>query len=572
MRRICFFVDAVACGPRRDLRHSCPGGIPDGSRAVFLPGTVGGRTLLVNETGAAPAKAAARPVEPATGAARPTPTAPATVPRAQLRTVMAGALLAMMLAALDQNIVNTALPRMVADLGGMTHIAWVVTAFMLTSTTTTPLYGKLSDMYGRRALFFVAITVFLAGSLMCGAAQSMAQLILFRALQGLGAGGLMVLAQSAIGDVVSPRERPRYQGLFTGTFALASVAGPLLGGVITSALSWRWVFYVNLPIGIVALAMIAIGLRKPPARKSRPIDYAGTLLLAGTTTGLLLLLAWGGSEFPWASPQLLGLALLTVLLFGLFLWRERSAPDPLIRLALFRNPVVARGIGVGGMMTFAILGSTVFLPLYFQLVLGMSPALAGAMLLPQVAGMMLSSIVGGHIVSRIGHNKPFLLAGLGFESAALMSLAFFAAIAAPAWVFLIAMAMLGLGMGMGMPNLTTAVQNAVQYREIGAATGAMSFVRSLGGALGVAASGAIMAAQLLAANAGSTIDVTALTARGTEALATLTPAQLAAISAAYRGALTGCFLLSGVVMCVAFLIVTGLKEQALRDRLDDQRP
>jgi EmrB/QacA subfamily drug resistance transporter len=496
---------------------------------------------------------------------------PSTGSRASLRAVMAGALLAMMLAALDQNIVNTALPRMVGDLGGMTHISWVVTAFMLTSTTTTPLYGKLSDMYGRRPLFFVAITVFLAGSLLCGAAQSMAELILFRALQGLGAGGLMVLAQSAIGDVVSPRERPRYQGLFTGTFALSSVAGPLLGGVITTALSWRWVFYVNLPIGIVALAMIAIGLRRPPARKHRPVDYAGTLLLAGTTTALLLLLAWGGTEYPWLSWQIIGLALLVAVLFVLFLWREGTAPDPLIRLGLFRNPVVSRGIGVGGMMTFAMLGSTVFLPLYFQLVLGMSPAAAGAMLLPQVAGMMLSSIVGGRIVSRLGHNKPFLLAGLGLEAAALMSLAGLASLAAPPWMFLFSMAMLGLGMGMGMPNLTTAVQNAVTYREIGAVTGASNFARSLGGAVGVATSGAIMAARLKATLSGGRLDVEALTAHGTEALAQFSPEQLAGISGAYRSALTGCFLLSGVVMTTAFVLVLGLKEQALRDDLDESR-
>ncbi len=534
------------------------------ARGSTAPAAAGAAPVLAAPVVAAPVLAA-----PAANAGS---SAPGNVPRAQLRTVLAGALLAMMLAALDQNIVNTALPRMVGDLGGMTHIAWVVTAFMLTSTTTTPLYGKLSDMYGRRALFFVAIGIFLAGSLMCGAAQSMAELILFRALQGFGAGGLMVLAQSAIGDVVSPRERPRYQGLFTGTFALASVAGPLLGGIITSALSWRWVFYVNLPIGIVALVMIAIGLRKPTARKARPIDYAGTLLLAGTTTALLLLLAWGGTEFPWMSAEVLGMAVLAALLFGAFLWRERRAPEPLIRLALFNNPVVARGIGVGGMMTFAMLGSTVFLPLYFQLVLGMSPAVAGAMLLPQVAGMMLTSIVGGHIVSRLGRNKPFLLAGLGLEAVALASLAGLAMLAAPPWLFLISMAMLGLGMGMGMPNLTTAVQNAVAYREIGAATGAMNFVRSLGGALGVATSGAIMAARLLASEAGSTVDVGALATRGTAALATFSPAQIAAVSSAYRTALTGCFLLSGVVMSTAFVVVLGLKEQALRDRIEDVRP
>ncbi len=492
------------------------------------------------------------------------------VPSAHLRTVMAGALLTMVLAALDQNIVNTALPRIVGDLGGMAHISWVVTAFMLTATATTPLYGKLSDIYGRRRLFFVAILLFLTGSLLCGAAQSMGQLIGFRALQGLGAGGLLVLAQSAIGDVVSPRQRPRYQGLFTGTFALASIAGPLLGGLITSALSWRWVFYVNLPIGIVAMAMIAIGLRKPPSGQARPIDYAGALLLTGATAALLLLLAWGGAEFPWVSRDSAGLAVATVTLVGLFIWREARAPEPLIRLSLFRNPIFARGVAVGGMMAFAMLGSTVFLPLYFQWVLGMDPAVAGLMLLPQVVGMVLTSIIGGRIVSRLGRNKPFLLAGLGLEAVALASLAAFAFVGAAPGAFLVSMGALGMGMGMGMPNLTTAMQNAVAHRELGGATGALTFARSLGGAVGVAASGAIMSARLAATSTGTggTFNMRALTG-GMQAVSHLTPAQQAGISAAYRTALTGCFLLSAVVMTAAFILVLGLPERTLRSDIEE---
>ncbi len=492
-----------------------------------------------------------------------------TAPPAQLRTVLAGALLAMVLAALDQNIVNTALPRMAADLGGMAHLSWVVTAFMVTATTTTPLYGKLSDIYGRRTLFFVAILVFLVGSLLCGAAQTMGQIIAFRAIQGLGAGGLLTLAQAAIGDVVSPRDRPRYQGLFTGTFALSSVAGPLLGGLITSALSWRWVFYVNLPVGILALVMIAIGLRKPPSGQRRPIDYAGAALLAGSTSALLLLLAWGGTEFNWVSRDSLGMAVLTAVLIGLFIWRESRAPEPLIRLPLFRNQVFARGVAVGGMMTFAMLGSTVFLPLYFQLVLGMDPAVAGAMMLPQVVGMLLTSVIGGRIVSRLGHNRPFLLTGLGLEAIALASLAGFAFIAAPASIFLISMGVLGLGMGMGMPNLTTAVQNAVAHRELGAATGAMTFVRSLGGAVGVAASGTIMTARLADAFSSAGLDLHILTAHRMQALSHFTPVQQAAVSMAYRTALTGCFLLSGVVMTLAFVLVLGLPEITLRSQIEE---
>jgi len=490
-------------------------------------------------------------------------------PAVRLPIVLAGALLAMLLAALDQNIVNTALPRMVGDLGGMAHLSWVVTAFMLTSTTTTPIYGKLSDLYGRRRLFLVAISAFLAGSLLCGAAQSMGQLIGFRALQGLGAGGLLVLAQSVIGDVVPPRQRPRYQGLFSGTFGLASVAGPLLGGFITSALSWRWVFYVNLPVGILAMALIAVGLRNSPAGRVRPVDYAGAFLLAGATAALLLL-AWGGTEFPWESLDSAALAAGTAVLVGLFLWRESRAPEPLIRLALFRNPVFARGVAVSGMMTFAMLGSTVFLPLYFQLVLDMDPAVAGAMMLPQVGGMLLTSVVGGRIVARLGRNKPFLLAGLGLEAAALASLAGFASIGAAPAAFLVSMGALGLGMGMGMPNLTTAVQNAVAHRELGAATGAMTFVRSLGGALGVAVSGAIMAARLAAsvAQAGDGVALEMLTRHGAQAMPGLAQGQQAGIGAAYRTALTGSFLLSAAVMAGAFVLVVGLPELKLRSEIE----
>ncbi|WP_428486752.1 DHA2 family efflux MFS transporter permease subunit [Rhodopila sp.] len=519
------------------------------------------------------ARPAGAPVATSFASSSPLP-APrnATAPAAQLRTVLAGALLAMVLAALDQNIVNTALPRMAGDLGGMSHLSWVVTAFMLTSTTTTPLYGKLSDIYGRRTLFFVAILVFLVGSLLCGAARSMEQIIAFRALQGLGAGGLLVLAQAAIGDVVSPRERPRYQGLFTGTFALSSVAGPLLGGFITSALSWRWVFYVNLPVGLLALVMIAIGLRKPPSGQRRSIDYAGALLLTGATAALLLLLAWGGTEFGWISVDSAGLLIMTAVLFGLFIWQEGRAPEPLIRLPLFRNPVFARGVAVGGMMAFAMLGSTVFLPLYFQLVLGMDPAVAGMMLLPQVAGMLLSSIVGGRIVTRLGRNKPFLLTGLGLEAIALASLAAFAFIGASPVAFLVSMGALGLGMGMGMPNLTTAVQNAVAHRELGAATGAMSFARSLGGALGVATSGTIMSARLATAGAHGTLNLAALNAHGMQALSRLSSVQQAAVSVAYRTALMGCFLLSGVMMTAAFILVLGLPERTLRSEIEETSP
>jgi EmrB/QacA subfamily drug resistance transporter len=488
---------------------------------------------------------------------------------ANRRIVLSGALLAMMLAALDSSIVNTALPRMVADLGGLAHLSWVVTAFMLCSTITTPLYGKLSDSYGRRAMFGVSIAIFLLGSVLCGAARTMDALIAFRAVQGLGAGGLLVLAQAMIGDVVSPRERPRYQGLFTATFGLASVAGPLLGGIITQLLSWRWIFYVNLPIGILAIIMIRLGLRHlataQPSGQARRIDYPGAALLTGLTTSLLLLLAWGGNEFPWLSADSLALSLLTLAFLLLFTWREAHAAEPIIRLALFKNHVFARGSLVGGMVMFAMLGALVFLPLYFQLVFGMSPTASGAMILPQVACMLFSSILGGRIVSRYGHYQPFLLAGIGFQTLALATLGFLAIYSAPPLFFLIVLGLLGLGIGMAMPNLTNAIQNAVAYNELGAATGAMVFIRSLGGALGVAASGAILSARLAAARA--TGHFPALNAHSIRALASLPDAQRTAIAQAYRTALSGSFLLCGAVMIAAFLLVLSLPEIKLRNEI-----
>ena len=378
-----------------------------------------------------------------------------------------------------------------------------------------------------------------------------------------------MLAQATIGDVVPPRERPRYQGLFTATFALASVAGPVLGGIITQTLSWRWIFYVNLPIGALALTMIRLGLRnlgtaQPPGH-ARRIDYLGTALLTGLTTSLLLLLAWGGNQFPWISADSLGMSLLTLAFLFLFTWCEALAPEPIIRLALFRNRIFARGSVVGGMVMFAMLGALVFLPLYFQLVLGMSPTASGAMILPQVGCMVLSSVLGGRIVSRYGHYRPFLLAGLGLETLSLAILAILARYDAPPILFLVVMGTLGLGMGMGMPNLTNAMQNAVAYNELGAATGAMVFIRSLGAAVGVAASGAILSAHLAAARATGHIPV--LNAHTVRALASLPAAQRIAIAHAYRTALSASFLVCGAVMIVAFLLVLSLPEIKLRSEI-----
>lgn len=486
----------------------------------------------------------------------------------RLRMVFGGLMLAMVCAALDQNIVNTALPSVVSDLGGLSHLSWIVTAFMLTSTATTPIYGKLSDMYGRRRLFTVSIVIFLAGSMLCGTAQSMTQLIVFRALQGLGAGGLMTLAQTVIGDLVPPRERGRYQGLFTGAFAVSSVAGPLLGGVLTTQLSWRWVFYVNLPVGGIALALILAGLRARTEHRRHRVDIEGAALLTGATTAVLLLLSWGGVDFSWMSPMSFLLVLLAVGLALAFCFQERRAAEPIIALGLFRNAVFSHCVAASGMMSFAMMGSLVFVPLYFQLVLGMSPTQAGLMLLPQIAGMMSTSVLGGRFVSSTGRLLPFLIAGVGLEAVGLAGFAVLAMLDSPPAGFGVALLALGLGMGMGMPNVTTALQNAVQPGEMGTATSAMAFIRSLGGALGVAVAGGVMGARLQARlqEAMPGVDVQSLLDRGLTEIAGLHGAERALLDGAYRAAISGSMLVNGAVMTLAFLLVCTLPAQTLRGR------
>jgi EmrB/QacA subfamily drug resistance transporter len=488
------------------------------------------------------------------------------VPR--LRLTFAGLMLAMAIAALDQNIVNTALPRVVSDLGGLAHLSWIVTAFMLTSTATTPLYGKLSDMHGRRALFGVSIIVFLIGSALCGLAQSMTGLILFRAVQGLGAGGLMTLAQATIGDLVSPRERGRYQGLFTSVFAVSSVAGPLIGGLLTTELSWRWVFYVNLPIGAAALALIMAGLPPRTTTRYHRLDYEGAVLLTGASTATLLLLSRGGTAMPWLSAPSLGLAGLALLLLVLFILQEERAAEPIIGLHLFRNRIAATCIFMSGMMSFGMFGALVFAPLYFQLVMGMSPTQAGLMLLPQIGMMMIVSIVSGRLVSRSGRVRPYVVAGVGLEALGLAAVAVFSWLDAPPAAFLLALAALGCGMGMGMPNVTTCLQNAAAARDMGAAISTQVFLRAIGSALGVAVSGAVMTKRLhgLLEARMPGLNIAALLERGITEIASLEPAQRLLLDDAYRRAIATSMLVSSLAMLTAFFLVMTLPAQILRGR------
>jgi len=477
-------------------------------------------------------------------------------------------MLALTLASLDQNIVSTALPRIVSDLGGLAHLSWVVTAFMVTSTISTPLYGKLSDMYGRKPLFFTAIIIFLIGSVLCGMAESMFQLILFRALQGLGAGGLITLAQTTVGDLIAPRERGKYQGLFGAVFAACSVAGPLLGGVITDALSWRWIFYVNLPVGAAALFLIAIGLRRHTQNVRRKIDYPGAALLTGGTVCLLLFLSWGGSVYPWLSPITILLASLAALFYTLLAAQEHRAEEPILPPLLFRNPVFVVAVSVIGLNAMALFGSLVYLPLFFQLVLGASPSRAGLMMAPMMGGVIVASVTGGRLIAKTGRYKIFPVIGLVVGAGSFLTLAW--AALGDKGVPVIETALVGLGCGLGlvMPNLTVAIQNSVDRAHLGVATSVSGFIRSLGGALGVAVSGAVVAIRLRdflpvawtqpGVAGGNLLEL------GVQQIAQIPPAQHEMLRNAYRHAIATTFFTGAGVAALAFVIVLFLPERPLR--------
>ena len=492
------------------------------------------------------------------------------VTRREIRTVFAGLMLALALAALDQNIVGTALPMIVSDLGGLSHLSWVVTAFLLTSTTTTPLYGKLSDMYGRKPLFVISILIFLAGSCLCGLSRTMTELVLFRGIQGLGAGGLITLAQTTIADLVAPRERGRYQGLFGAVFAFSSIAGPLLGGFITDWLSWRWIFYVNLPVGTLALCLIVFGFRRPQQTVSHRIDYAGVMFLCAGTTTLLLVLTWGGVAYPWGSPFIVGMALASALSFALLVRQELRAAEPVFSPGIFRNKVFVIASGVIGLTFMALLGTVVFLPLFFQLVLGLSPSRAGLMMAPMTVGIIVSSFVGGRLVSRTGRYKIFPLLGLAFAFTALLAVMWAAAEGAGLPFIECALVLLGLGFGLVMPNLTVAIQNAVQPGELGMATATAGFFRSLGGAFGVALSGTIVTARLHQINLGSGAGARSLVEQGMQQIAQLPIVQRDIVLAAYRNAISTTFLAGAAVAFVAFAISVFLPEKPLKSARPDR--
>jgi len=415
----------------------------------------------------------------------------------QVMLVFAGLMLGVLLASLDQTIVSTALPSILSDIGGGSHLSWVVTAYLLTSTASTPLYGKISDLYGRKSVFQTAIVVFLIGSALCGLSQNLPELVLFRGVQGLGAGGLISLALAIVGDVVSPRERGRYQGYFGAVFAVSSVGGPLIGGFLTDSLSWRWVFYVNLPIGLVAFLVTGTVLRLPYVRRNHTIDFTGSGLLIAGVSALLLVTVWGGQQYAWTSPTIIALAVTALLLLGLFILVEHRASEPILPLHLFGNDVFR----ISGLVVFlvgaALFGVIVYLPEYLQVTHNASATSSGLQLVPLMVGVLTASIGSGRLISRIGRYKRFVVAGTALLTIGL-ALMTQINVHTNRVVLSLFMVVVGLGIGCCMQNLTLAVQNSVDYRDLGTATAANTFFRSLGGAIGVAVLGAVFSAQLSA--------------------------------------------------------------------------
>ncbi|HDR9228874.1 TPA: MFS transporter [Burkholderia vietnamiensis] len=480
--------------------------------------------------------------------------------------IVAALLLVMLLSALDQTIVSTALPTIVGELGGLDRLSWVVTAYLLSSTVVLPLYGKLGDLYGRKVVLQAAIALFLAGSALCGIAQDMPQLIVLRALQGLGGGGLMVVTMAAIGDLVPPDRRARYQGMFGGVYGLATIVGPLLGGFLVEHLSWRWIFTINLPLGALALAVIGVAFRPQAAPVKHRIDYMGAAFLATALTCVILFTSEGGSLLPWSSPQLWLTLVLGAVAIGGFVYEERLAAEPIMPLELFRQRTFMLMSLIGFVVGIALFGSVTFIPLYLQVVKGSTPSQAGLQLLPMMGGMLTMSVASGRLIARFGTYRPFPIAGtlLGGVAMALLSTLSLDTSLHTIYAY---MALLGIGLGMVMPVLTLAVQNAVEFQHMGVATSGATLFRSIGGSLGVAAFGALFShglqsrlEQALPAN------VTLPAALGPTAVQQLPAAVRDAYLHAFAGSLHGVYLAATGVIAIAFVLAWFVERAPLRTR------
>jgi EmrB/QacA subfamily drug resistance transporter len=461
--------------------------------------------------------------------------------------VLTGLVMVLLLAALDATIVATALPTIVAELGGLEHLAWVVTAYLLAQTAVIPLYGKLGDLYGRKRVLQSAVVIFLIGSGLCGLSGDLTQLIVFRALQGLGGGGLIVSAQAAIADVVSPRERGRYQGLFGAVFAGSSIAGPLIGGFFTTHLSWRWIFYINLPVGATALVVLAAALPATGSRTRHDMDWLGAATLAGAVSALVLVADLGGNLLPWTSPTLAALAVAALALLGAFVGAERRAAEPILPLRLFRDRVFGIASAVSLVAGLAMFGTVTYMPLYLQSVRGSSPTASGLELVPLLGGTSLTSIVSGQIISRRGRYRVFPIVGSALASLGLLLLSTMTP-ATPRATMYLYLFVFGLGLGMVMQVMVLAVQNAVPYEDLGVVTSAVTLFRFIGGSLGTAVLGAIFAARL-----GDAVNLGSLRESGR-----IDPEV-------FMRALDTVFLVAAGVALVGFVLSLLLPERRLRD-------
>ncbi len=486
----------------------------------------------------------------------------------RVRLIFGALLLVLLLAALDQTIVSTALPTIVGELGGLDHLSWVVTAYLLTATVSGPLYGKLGDLYGRKIVLQAAIGIFLVGSALCGLSQSMGQLIGFRALQGLGAGGLIVVTLAVVGDIIPPRERGRYQGYFGAVFGLATIIGPLLGGFFVDNLSWRWIFYVNLPLGILALAVIAVAFQQPREFHRHAMDYLGAALLAGALTSIVLFTSLGGTTWAWESPQIIGLMLLSIVLLPAFVFVESRAEEPIVPLSLFRNRTFSTTSAVGFIVGFALFGAVTFLPLYLQVTKGSSPTRSGLELTPLMGGLLVTSILSGNLITRWGKYRPFPIVGTAVMAVGLYLLSRLEA-GTPTWHALIAGVVLGLGLGGVMQVLVLAVQNAVDPRQMGVATSGSTLFRQIGGSIGVSIFGAIFANRLHVEIATRfPLGVHAPQADDPAAIRALPPNVRSLFEQAFAAALHPVFLTAAGVSVIAFALTWLIPGLPLKDSLE----